>query len=539
MRTENTSFQQLPFSNLFKSYVSNFSKVDAFYEVNPFRPEAVQQKAEKFQFAGDREQTVEILQHFNAPFELHEKAQQNIELLKEDDTLAVVTGQQLGVFGGPLFTVFKTISAIHLAQELQKELGQPVVPVFWLADEDHDYDEIRQIHLLNQNDELQHAALPPLSQPLPPVAELSLPDELATLRAEVRDGLYETDFTSDLWTLLDEHFAPDKSFLEAFGGFLNHLFSSHGLVLAGSNHPDVKEHTKEVLKHSVRESKVAQSALKEQSEQLNEAFHQQVTLYESNLFYLSEENHRLKISVEEEQWTTEEGHSWTTDELVKAIDDNPEDFSPNVFLRPMLQDQLLPTLGYVAGPGELAYYGQMKKFYQCFDRKMPIIFPRLSAGVIEPSVERIITKLPFEYANYDQRIEDLEAAYVEQSDEVDIEAIFDDWKQKVEEVAEPAKAQVAEVDATLEGAAGKATAVYFGELDKLKGKVYRAAKQQDQTQLNRIRKIKHNLFPDGGLQERSVSLIYFMNKFGIDIWDQMLSALNENEKFDQHKLFYL
>jgi uncharacterized protein YllA (UPF0747 family) len=200
---------------------------------------------------------------------------------------------------------------------------------------------------------------------------------------------------------------------------------------------------------------------------------------------------------------------------------------------------MVPTLGYVAGPGELAYYGQMKKMYKFFKRSMPAIFPRMSATIIEPSIDRILDELPFEIADYEGRIEDLESKYVERSNQPDIEEIFNDWKQKVEEISEGHKAEIKDIDSTLEGAAGKATAVYFGELDKLKGKVYRSVKQQEETQIKRIRKIKANLFPEGIPQERIISFIYFMNKYGIDIWDRLLQELDENEKFDQHKLIYL
>jgi len=210
-----------------------------------------------------------------------------------------------------------------------------------------------------------------------------------------------------------------------------------------------------------------------------------------------------------------------------------------VFLRPLLQDNLFPTLGYAAGPGELAYYGQMKQVYNLFESDMPVIFPRLSATFIEPAINRIIDELPFEFSEYSQRIEDLDAAYVDRSEKIDIEDLFSEWKQKVKQIASLKKEKVAEVDQTLNGAAGKATAVYFGELDKLKGKVYRAVKQQDQTQLNRIRKIKQNLYPGGNLQERSVAAIYYMNKFGLGIWDNLLASLDEGETFDQHKLVEL
>lgn len=538
MHRTNCSVKQLPFSDLFHSYLNNFSDVRSFYNGNPFEGPSIKEHARQKPFNCNRARAAELLKTFNEPFDLHKNARQNIDRLMDQETLAIVTGQQLGIYGGPLYTVLKTISAIHLARQLQQKLGRPVIPVFWLADEDHDYDEIRSLQLPNR-EEVTELSLPAREQPLPPVAELNLPPELENLQHEAKQLLYETDFSTDLWQLLEDCFQPGRTFLRAFGDFLTRLFSKHGLVLAGSNHPEIKAFTKDIFKRAVQQADPIRQTLQDQSEQIEQQFHQQVTLYDSNLFYFSDEGNRLKISATDGKWSTGAGEGWSTEGLLQHIDEHPERFSPNVFLRPILQDKLLPTLGYVAGPGELAYYGQMKQLYPLFDSQMPLIFPRMTATIIEPAIDRILNELPFEFYEYQQRIEDLDSAYVERSEQTNIEEVFSSWKQKVNEIAEPHKEQVAAVDATLEGAAGKATAVYFGELDKLKGKVYRAAKKQDETQLNRIRRIKRNLFPGSGMQERTIAAIYFMNKYGLNIWDEILASLDEEESFDRHKLIYV
>ncbi|WP_185958215.1 bacillithiol biosynthesis cysteine-adding enzyme BshC [Fodinibius sediminis] len=538
MQRINRSFEHLPFSSLFKTYISDFSRVDAFYDYNPFDREEIEAKARQHQYRGDRRQMTDLLRAFNDPYDLHENALQNLDRLQQDDALAVVTGQQLGLYGGPLYTVLKTISVIHIARQMEAQLDRPVIPVFWLADEDHDYEEVRSVYAPGDG-KLQTYELPSRSFPLPPVAEMKIPGELEQLRNAMRSDLYETDFSSAVWELLDHCFYPGTTYAGAFGNFISRLFSRHGLVLAGSNDPGIKEFVKGVVYQSVEDAEDIRKALEGPSGRMKEQFHQQVTLYDSNLFYISGEGNRLKINASTEGWATEQGHQWTREQLLQEVEENPELFSPNVFLRPIMQDKLIPTLGYVAGPGELAYYGQMKQLYARFDAKMPIIYPRLSATLVEPAVDRIFDELPFEFHEYANRIEDLDAAYVEHTEKMDIEAIFSEWKEKVGELARAKKKKVATVDPTLEGAAGKATAVYFGELDKLKGKVYRAVKQQDQTQLNRIRRIKQNLFPRDNLQERSVAAIYFMNKFGLDIWDELLASLDEQETFDQHKVIKL
>jgi len=180
----------------------------------------------------------------------------------------------------------------------------------------------------------------------------------------------------------------------------------------------------------------------------------------------------------------------------------------------------------------------MKEMYQIFDRKMPVIIPRFSITLVESAIDRILEKLPFEVQTYNDRIEDLEKRFVDQTEEVDIEKFFGIWKQQMEDLTSAKKDEIKEIDPSLAGSVGKAKAVYFSELDKLKGKVYRSVKQQENVQLNRISKIKNNLFPNGNLQEREIAFIYFMNKYGNDIWIELM-ALIEDDIPDNHKLIYL
>lgn len=542
MQSANCSFTELPFSELFQTYISNFEALNDFYQTNPFNEQAVAGAIDDFSFNGDREKTARLLHKFNEGFNVNQSALDNIERLRDDKSLAVVTGQQLGVYGGPLYTVFKIITVIHKARQLEARHNRPVIPVFWMADEDHDFEEIRSLSVLknDENEAQQFSLSPKESDDISPVADIKLGDDVNTLRDNLRNELYDTDFTDDLWQLLDSHFKPGCSFREAFGGFISTLFSKHGLVLAGSHDPQIKEATKSYLLKSVTHADEIRESLEEKSEALNKDYHRQVTLYDSNLFYLDDESGRSKISRNEQHWETDSGKSWDNDdELLTHIDEQPQQFSPNVFLRPILQDALLPTIEYIAGPGETAYYGQMKSMYTCFDLEMPIIAPRLSATIIEPAIDRIMNELPFDFHQYAGRIEDLESAFAKQAEQHDLESLFSDWKKQVEQLTYPKKETIADIDPTLEDTVEKANARYYNQLDKLKGKVYRSIKSREDTQLKRIRRIKANLFPDGELQERLVSVIFYMNKYGVDIWDDLLEQLTEDEIFSQHKLLYL
>ncbi|MDZ7693224.1 MAG: bacillithiol biosynthesis BshC [Balneolaceae bacterium] len=173
MQLKNYPFDKLPFSELFRSYINDFSELQEFYTANPFNEEALHELASNICKSDDREATIELLKKFNNRFDLHQAALDNIERLGDKRSLALVTGQQLGIFGGPLYTVFKTVTTIHLSAVLEKSLDRPVVPIFWLADEDHDYDEVKKVHLLD-GDELLTYSLDHEQSSNPPVADITL-----------------------------------------------------------------------------------------------------------------------------------------------------------------------------------------------------------------------------------------------------------------------------------------------------------------------------------------------------------------------------
>lgn len=542
MQLTSISFDRLPFSRLFQTYTGDPSALQEFYEASPFDPSAAETRAAWLDGEGagpGRERLGELLESFNDRFDSPKPVRDNIARLAEGEALAVVTGQQLTLYGGPLYTVFKTLSAIRYARRMEQQLGRAVVPVFWLADEDHDYEEVRHLTLMD-GDEPRRVELPPQPGSRRPVARRPLPPELEDVRSEAGELLFDTDFSEDLWEGLDRHWSAGRRFDEAFGGWLLSLFGKHGLVLFGSDHRGVKDACGDLMARSVEQADEARGALEEQSARLEERFHRQVTLYDSNLFRLDGEGNRVKIGREGDRWEAGPGASWGTGELAAELREHPERFSPNVFLRPLMQDYLLPTLAYVAGPGELAYFGQMKSFYRCFGMRMPLILPRLSATLIEPAIDRILGELPFELPEYARRIEDLESDFVDRTEQADLEELFGSWKEEVEKLSRRHTDTVARIDPTLEGAAGKATATFYNELDKLKGKVYRAVKQQEQTQLRRMRRIKGQLFPGDGPQERSLAAVWYMNKYGTDLWDRLLERLEEeDEALDNHKLIYL
>ncbi|MEX0994811.1 MAG: bacillithiol biosynthesis cysteine-adding enzyme BshC, partial [Balneolaceae bacterium] len=359
------------------------------------------------------------------------------------------------------------------------------------------------------------------------------------IRKELFDQLPDSDFSGLLQKNLDQYYQTEKTLREAFGSWLMDLFGKYGLVLAGSDDPEIKKCTISPLLKATEKHREIMQLLEVQSERLEKkGFHRQAKVQSSNVFYIDEQEKRQKLVFENSSWYSGNGHHWSTEELTRNIKESPENFSPNVFLRPLMQDNLLPTLAYVAGPGETAYYAQMKSLYEKLNQKMPMILPRFSLTLIEPAIRRVMKKLPFNLSDYNNRIEDLESDYIEQLDRMDVEGVFRDWKNQVQSITEKKTAEIGEVDPTLKAAADKAGSIFENELNELKGKVYRAIKKEEKIQLKRIRRIKQHLFPGSKLQERQVAFIFYMNKYGPDVWDRLFHCL-ENDVPDTHKIVEL
>ena len=530
MDKSDCSFQQLPFSNLFNNYIHRFEKVADFYRYNPFDSADLKKRISELPEYNNRAEVISALAAYHNHLGIAEQQQAALQKLADPQALVFVTGQQLGMYGGPLFTMYKTFTAIVLAKKWEKELNKPVIPVFWLADEDHDFDEIASVGI-PLADHFESIRIEQEGEGKP-VSEEQLPASITEFSKRVFANLPETDFTDDLRYELEAIYTPGSFHVQSFAKLMNRWFAKHGVLIVGSQTKAIKKLCVEQLVAAVEQAAAIEQALESQSALLAKNFHAQVNVGHSNLFYLDENQRRIKIDIQENEWISGE-KTWTKSALINHIKNHPEQFSPNVFLRPVLQDILLPTVGYVAGPGELAYFGQMKSFYQQFGLHMPVIVPRLSLTLIESGIERIMDKLPFQMCTYNQRIEDLEKAYIDQSDSHDVDEVFNSWVKSVQETSGSVLELIKDIDPTLEGSVGKVISGIENEANKLKGRVFRSLKQQEGTQLNRIARIKAQLFPDG-LQERSVSPVYFENKYGSGLWEAIISQF-EGDRLDLSK----
>lgn len=513
MRIESDSFSDLPFSALFKGYTSGDSRLAPFFEHYPVHRTSLIDAARTHHWSGDRAALVRILTDINTPFQPHPAAMENIRRLGQDGALAMVTGQQLTVFGGPLFTIYKLITAIVMARNVEAKIGKPVIPVFWMADEDNDYEEIAGIGFPSKGGWFSDTLAPDSHIPRS-AGFLNVGSDIDRLMSSVDEVLTPGDHHDAILTLLRESYGSGVSHPAAFGSLLTRLFSKHGLILAGSTSSTAKALLAPAMIRYTERHEACRVALETSSDAISNVFHAQAAVGGTLLFEHSPTQGRVKIDR-------------ITPELIERIRISPELFSPNVFLRPILQDTLLPTLAYIGGPGEIAYYAQMKAFYEVIECRMPVILPRFSATVVEGNIRRNLDDSLLPWTAHNRRVEDLDADVLRTSDAPDVDSNLKRWRTELERIHVEHGTWIAEVDATLAASAESVLKEQQNALEKLRQKLMRALKQKEETRLRRSRQIRESLFPNGNLQEREWAMIHVMNRYGPAIWDELIEAWSD------------
>ena len=537
------NFSDIPtHQNLFLDYLHEFENVERFYGKN-FR--AVDQYLPLFQKLAEKErphrETIhEIIKAQYTNPNSSKKTLQNIELLNSKKTIVVATGQQLGIFGGPLYTIYKSITAIKLCNHL-KEIYDDYnfVPVFWLEGDDHDYDEVRNFSLLNNENQILNlkyddGQLDEVNRGA--IALLKFNQNIENVFSELSTGLRETEFKAPLLELLRSIYQPDKTFLESFRELMIRLFDEFGLIVFNPTDSAVKRVLSPLFAKEITEFGDHTGFLVERSAELEEVYHAQVKVKPINLFYV-EEHERLSIEPTDagEYRLKGKRKKFTQEEILKQLDIAPEKFSPNVLLRPICQDFLFPTAFYIGGPGEISYFAQVSPLYNIYGIDEPFIYPRSSATIVEKGVKTILDKNNLEYVDIFTEEEELIKKIVSASSELNLEALFQNTTEEINSSLNQITQLLPLIDKTLGDLTVKSKLRIEETLNALKAKAVEAEKRKYETTIRQVSKVRNVLFPESNLQERELNWIYFANKYGIDIVRWIFNELAIN-KFEHQIL---
>lgn len=469
-----------------------------------------------------RAEVAEILATQNAGFcggALPAELERNLSLLKKN-AVAVVTGQQVGLFGGPAYTFYKAISALRIVEQLRKN-GAEAVPVFWMAGEDHDLEEVNHVYWPSA------AALECLDwlggeeQAGRSVGSISLGPEITPLVRKAAD-LLGGPGTHRLSDILSSAYQPGQTLGSAFARMMAALFGERGLILLDPLDGRLHRLAAPLLRRAVAEQSHLTAALLAQNKVLEAAgYHAQVKVTDrSTLLFTLIEGKRAAVVRRNSEFVAA-GRVFSAAELDAAIEAHPESFSPNALLRPVVQDTLLPTAAYIGGPAEVAYFEQNRVVYERLLGRMPVILPRASFTLVEPPVERLLKRYGLAVRDVFRGRQHLRVKMERQNVPRGLANRFAAEKKNLARMLGGLRKPLGKLDSTLAGALDTAEKKMLYQLGKLQGKAGRAADFRVGVLNLHEQAIREALFPLNGLQERSLSLLPFLARNGLELLDQL------------------
>jgi bacillithiol synthase len=500
--------RQLPHtSKLFGDYTENFRKLESFFEHAP-ELKSVARYAKKLKFPPDRRVRVAaILRAQNELFGCGPETLQNLDRLSEG-AVAVVSGQQVGLFGGPAFSFYKALSAIQTAHELSQR-GIPAVPVFWMATEDHDVDEVRHVNWFHEG-ELLDFALPKPPEDAVPVGRIRLGKEIDELVVRAQPLLGQT-----FGDLLHETYVPQASYSSAFAALFARIFSEHGLILLDPLDEGLHRVAAPLLRDALLERDELNQLLLHRGKEIERAGYEvQVKVgSQSTLLFCLEQGKRQVITASNNQFSSG-GLSMPREDWFRLIGDSPENFSPNALLRPVMQDFLLPTVAYFGGPAEIAYYAQSEVVYKKLLGRMPVLLPRADFTLVDPKAERILKKYKLEVEDVWSGSQALRNRMYNSAVPKKLAREFDGNIRHMEKSIAKLHKTIAKVDPTMQGTIARAENRIRYQLEKLRHKTGAALDRHEQVIAKHEAFLENLLFPQKSLQSRDLCFLPFLARWG-------------------------
>ncbi|MFZ0388909.1 MAG: bacillithiol biosynthesis cysteine-adding enzyme BshC [Calditrichia bacterium] len=529
--TESFEIHSIPLKEepaIFEDYLHHYSRVGQFYSFD-FREnlESCLQLRKQQYFL--RKEIQPLILQQNKRWNAGSKTIDNIEKLCSQKTMAVVTGQQAGLFGGPLYTIYKSITTIKLAEKLEEQYPDyQFVPVFWLEVGDSDFAEINQFHLMNMKNEIDSYQLPDNPEDKKPVFRRKIPAEISGIFRELPDALPPSEFRDGLLNKLQELYKPGTTFSDAFARRLNELLGNQGLILFNPMAEEVQRLSAPLYKKALLRREELYSGYESVRNALQQNnYHRQIHLNEDQtlLFMETKDQQRQRLDFNGNNFRAGKGETLTQDDLLAEIEKNPGRFSPNVALRPVLQDFLLPTAAYVAGPSEISYAAQLKPVYEVLEVNMPVFFPRMRLTLLEGKIHRIMEKYNIGFEYLFQAPGELVDNFVHTESGRQVEELFAHMHHLLNNGLNGLRKELLDIDQTLKSGIDKTGKHMEQSLEKLRQKVDEAVKRRMDIQVQQVERVQNHFFPLKKPQERVFNPLYFTARYGPDFFERLSMAV--------------
>lgn len=545
-KVEDIPFRNIPHhSSLFLSYVDFSPDALRFYANAPTMENlarGAKDLAANRKFP--RKEIASILRRQNERFGRDDKTMRNIQDLEKEDCVTILTGQQVGLFTGPIYTVYKALTAIQIAEELTSR-GICAVPVFWMETEDHDLSEATRRTIMSGNHTpciRDYREMLFEDSPTPPgsVGRMPFPENIRQVVQDYLDHLPETSWKSEIRLQLEAACKPGTTFAQSFAELLSGFFRDSGLILFDPQDQGAKSLLCGIFQNALRDADIIRSGLLKRNEELAAAgFHAQVGILENStaLFYF-QDGARYALEKKGAGFSLKShGRNFSMDELLLQTQRSPENFSPNVLLRPVIQDCIFPTLAYVGGPAEVAYFAQAEVLYKLWNRPMPIIWPRSSFTLIEPEVGAELDRFAINFQDCFQGKQFIAEKALRGSESSGAASKLEELQVHLDQGLTAIRPEIHAVDPTLAKALGTVRKKVQHNVNRLKSRAVRLEAAKNSTVSNALETLMNRCYPNEKLQERELGIQHFWIRHGSSVVDALRSSL-EIERFS-HRILYL
>ncbi|MGN1385120.1 MAG: bacillithiol biosynthesis cysteine-adding enzyme BshC [Bacillus sp. (in: firmicutes)] len=532
----------LPSINKFASdYVKGLPQVNDFFHYDVKDVKVYEKRyhdlMERYFNRNELKKTIEAYMN---KFGFSEEVRNNLELLERSDSVVVIGGQQAGLLTGPLYTIHKVISIIKLAEEQSRLLNKPVIPVFWIAGEDHDIDEVNHVYVEEGNGfkKKNFYADHPTKAMISDVVYDH--EQMEKWLKEVFVSFEETEYTKELFGQVLDFSKQSANYTEFFALLINQLFGRYGLLLIDSADAGFRSMQSAFFEQLILQNREVNAAVAEQQSRIRDCGYKNAIAMDeknANLFYYDKKD-RILLEFETERQVFKGKNSdieLTVEELLNVAKHSPEKLSNNVVTRPLMQEKMFPVLAFISGPGEIAYWAELQKAFDLCEMKMPLIVPRMNLTILEQKIQKDLWDTDMDlYEALVQGATKARGRFVASVEDDTLRMLHQKLKVQFERNHELLSQAAMLVDQGLSPLLKKNAEVISAQIDFIANKIEQSTENRNQHTLSKFDRIDLALRPNGGPQERTTNVYYFLNQYGVQWIDDLMSLPLEANSF--HKV---
>ena len=504
--------RKLGYTQLYLDFLAGAGSARKFYSSQ--NADVTARALDRIQF--DRQATVSILRRQNETFGSSPAVFAAIDKLADPHAVCIFAGQQAGLFGGPMMTLLKALAIAKASRTLSTQLSRPVVPVFWIAADDHDLDEVNHTFLLNRLGALQRVDYHGRPEMALPLGQIQLEDGLSLEQPmqSFRETLGETEFTRELYELLERCYNPDNTFVTAFGKLMAALTAEYGLVLFTPNDREVKALARPFLRQVIEKQDLLHALLSERNQAVQSAgYHLQVQKQDNAAYLFVDLDGRKPVHRRGNDFTVGD-RNFTKQELIALLESEPERFSPDVTTRPIFQAWLSPTAVQMGGPSEIAYFAQGNVIFDLFERPLPVHLARPTLTFVEKRFGKLMNEQAISFEEVAGDIEQVINRIMNKSFPEDIEGRYEQLRSEIRRQFDLFSEESLNFDPSLRGFAEQTSGKIDFALKTFESKLFTAHKKRSTDLRERIYRLQNALWPNGAFQDRSLNVANFVARYG-------------------------